>query len=50
MDQDQIVQLLLDAARGVVRDRFGVRSETLWTNLEPETLSPSRPSPRGAGV
>jgi len=48
MNQDQIVQLLLDAARGVVRDRFGVRSETLWTNLEPETLSPSHRA--GAGV
>ena len=35
MNQDQIVQLLLDAARGVVRDRFGVRSETLWPSLEP---------------
>ena len=35
MNQDQIVQLLLDAARGVVRARFGVRTETLWPSLEP---------------
>jgi hypothetical protein len=35
VNQDQIVQLLLDAARGVVGARFGVRAETLWPSLEP---------------
>jgi hypothetical protein len=35
MDRNDIVNLLLDAARSVVENRFGVLAPSLWSGLEP---------------
>ena len=42
MNHDAIVEALLAAARGVVRQRFGVRADRAWPMLEPAVRETAR--------